>query len=416
VTLTVPGVSHHAHQTPTNLNKAVVFATPSNRDVPMRGISYFEKPRGEKRFFARWREDGRKKARGFATPGERAKFARSLAAAREKIGKQALSFNAEEWVNYLRCKDVVGAVDLLTVCREWLAFRRGEDGGGMSCDDALKRYLRACAGDEPRILYRKKLNLGRWNEGARLVALRDVSPDSVRAWLEKLEKRHGFSAVTVFHHRKMLSAFFRWCVRERLCERNPCEAVAAPKIRIEEVSVLPVADAQRLFAVNAREPVAARMALEAFGGLRCSHAGRIERGEIDLKRRGIILAADKHKSRRRGYLEGLPKNLWAWLRAAPAATWEMTPCQYMHKKSAAFRRAGIVNAGNVLRHSFGSYYLALHDDSAKTAVKMQHTSPVMLYRHYKGVASKKDARAWFAIVPELKVKRVRPRAPLSPGG
>jgi len=385
---------------PINLNKAVVFATPSRRDIPMRGISYYEKPRGEKRFFARWRDQGRKKAQGFTSPEARAKFAANLASAREKIGMQALSFDAVEWVNYLRFKDIVGAVDPLTVGREWLAFRRGENGGGMACVDAVKRYLRAGeSGDAPRIVYRKKLILGRWNEGAGRVALRDVSADAVRSWLDRLAKRHGFSAVTVKHHRKMLSAFFRWCVRERLCERNPCDAVPGPKIIIEEVSVMPVADAQKLFAVNAREPVAARMALEAFGGLRFSHAGRIARGEIDLKRRGIILAAEKHKSRRRGYLEGLPKNLWAWLRAAPAETWAMTPCQYMHAKSAAFRRAGIANAGNVLRHSFGSYYLALTDDAAKTAAKMQHTSPAMLYRHYKGVASRKDARAWFAIVP-----------------
>jgi hypothetical protein len=41
----------------------------------------------------------------------------------------------------------------------------------------------------------------------------------------------------------------------------------------------------------------------------------------------------------------------------------------MHEKSAAFRRAGVKNAGNVLRHSFGSYFLAWTNDAMKTAEK-----------------------------------------------
>jgi len=366
----------------------------------MRGITRFERPSGFKRFFLRWRnEDGKKVARAFFTANERERFARSLMDAREKIGRQALSFDADEWVQWLRFRDLVGPVDPLTVAREWLAARRGVDGGGMLAADAIARYLAACDGaDDTRVLYRKRLLLGRWSKFAGRAALRDCLPEGVREWLARLQ-REGLGAVTVAHHRKTVSVFFNWCVRERICERNPCDAVAAPKILVEEVSVMPVADAVKLFAANAREPVAARMALEAFGGLRFSHAGKIERVEIDFARRGIILAADKHKSRRRGYLEGLPENLWKWLESAPAATWGMSLSQYMHEKSAAFARAGVRNAGNVLRHSFGSYYLALTDDAAKTAAKMQHTSPAMLYRHYKGVASAADAAKWFAIVP-----------------
>ena len=48
-----------------NENKAVAFATPS-RLVLMRGITAYEKPAGQKRFFLRWRDEtGRKTARAF---------------------------------------------------------------------------------------------------------------------------------------------------------------------------------------------------------------------------------------------------------------------------------------------------------------------------------------------------------------
>ena len=381
-------------------NKGVVFATPS-RIILMRGVTAYEKPAGRKRFFLRWRgEDGGRKAKAFTTEKAREKFARALMAARERIGRQALSFDAEEWAQWLRFKDVVGAVDPLTVAREWLAWRRGETGGAMPCADAADMYLRAGETDEePARTRRKRLYLGRWLAFAGSLRLAAVEPGRVREWLDLLHGREGFEPVTVKGHRKILSAFFRWCIRERLCAHNPCEAAPGPRVVNEEVTVMPVADGVRLFAANAEQPVAARMALEAFGGVRFSHAGRLAREELDFERRGIVLAAAKHKSRRRGYLEGLPDNLWAWLAAAPAETWEMSPCQYMHAKSAAFRRAGVVNAGNVLRHSFGSYFLAWTNDAMKTAEKMQHTTPKTLYHFYKGAVNAADAERWFAICP-----------------
>jgi hypothetical protein len=99
-------------------NKAVAFATPSRLPC-MKGVCAYEKPHGHRRFFLRWRDaEGRRKARGFASEKERERFARSLAAAKERIGRQALAFDPEEWADWLRFKDVVGAVDPLTVARE----------------------------------------------------------------------------------------------------------------------------------------------------------------------------------------------------------------------------------------------------------------------------------------------------------
>jgi hypothetical protein len=82
----------------------------------------------------------------------------------------------------------------------------------------------------------------------------------------------------------------------------------------------------------------------------------------------------------------------------------MTARQYLNEKSAAFARAGVENPGNVLRHSFCSYHVAMHRDAARTAVLLTHTSPVMLYRHYKGKATAADAGKWFSIMPPVSIK------------
>lgn len=139
--------------------------------------------------------------------------------------------------------------------------------------------------------------------------------------------------------------------------------------------------------------------MEAFGGLRYTSACRLEKHEIDWENRALVFPASKHKSGRNQYVEGYPENLWKWLEQVPAATWEMTQRQCLQEKSAAFARAGVVNPDNVLRHSFCSYHVALHRDTAQTAVLLTHTSPATLYRHYKESATMADAKDWFSITP-----------------
>lgn len=62
-------------------------------------------------------------------------------------------------------------------------------------------------------------------------------------------------------------------------------------------------------------------------------------------------------------------------------------------------RADVPHPRNCLRHSFTSYHVAANKDAARTSVILCHTSPAMLWRHYKGRATEADGLAWFRIVP-----------------
>ena len=52
-----------------------------------------------------------------------------------------------------------------------------------------------------------------------------------------------------------------------------------------------------------------------------------------------------------------------------------------------------------MRHSFGSYYLALHEDAPRTALQMGHTRTDVLFNHYRDLVSREDAAAFWSIVP-----------------
>ena len=53
---------------------------------------------------------------------------------------------------------------------------------------------------------------------------------------------------------------------------------------------------------------------------------------------------------------------------------------------------------NGLRHSFGSYRLAVLQDANKTALEMGN-SPAMVFRHYRELVKPKAAKLYWSITP-----------------
>lgn len=106
------------------------------------------------------------------------------------------------------------------------------------------------------------------------------------------------------------------------------------------------------------------------------------------------MGADIAKTRRRRIIP-ISKNLKAWLQLGGTL-----PLDRVDYELAKFRKlAGIQSwPRNVMRHSFCSYHLALHGSAAQTALAAGHTE-TMLFTHYRELATKAQAKAFFAIVP-----------------
>ena len=54
---------------------------------------------------------------------------------------------------------------------------------------------------------------------------------------------------------------------------------------------------------------------------------------------------------------------------------------------------------DALRHSFCSYYLAAHENAAKTALQAGHTESI-LFKHYRKLVKKEQAEKFWNIFPE----------------
>jgi site-specific recombinase XerC len=355
-----------------------------------------EAPSRRKPHLLQWREAGKVKTKSFAAIEDRETHAKKLVFARDVGERVVYALTAQEVIEYREAKEQAGWRDLRLVVAdlERVSVKREP----VLLSEACRRLesMRETSALSADAKSHVRLHLKRLAEKLGRKILDEVTPDDLRAWLASLK---GMDPYTLRHHLKSARLLFSTAIREKWCGMNPADSVPIPKIQSEDITVLSLEDAQKLFAVNRDRLCVGRLALEAFGGLRYTSAARLTRNEILDKELGIVMSAGKHKTGRRHYVDGYPDNLWQWIAHAPRACWDVAQRQYLDYKAEMFAAAKIKNPGNVLRHSFCSYHVALHKDAARTAVLLTHRSPSMLYQHYRGRASEADAKAYFAIVP-----------------
>lgn len=391
--------------------------------TPPRGIRYEHRPGRKKPFLLFWSDkQGKRVSTAYASENLRETAARALADKREDFGTSVLTFSPREWQVWQEFRAEIGEADPMQVAREWKAIRQGagtDKAAGYTITEAVAEYMRLRKAEE-------KLSADTWRHFDKHLTKRfagvlgsmklaDLTADHIRTWLAALtHPRTGepMEDLTKKHHRKDVNTFLDRARREGWILRNPCEVIAPPSVDDGDVTVIPIADAIRFFEVNRDARVTPRIALEAFGAIRFSTAGRIGKENLNFDDRGISMPGSIHKSGKRKFRQGHPKNLWAWLRLAKKETWEMTPLQYREEKRAALYRAGLRplvaendddraqlrGLRNVWRHSFASYHLAAFKNPPLTGYLMQHTN-TKTTEIYEGVATEADAKKFFAILP-----------------
>ncbi|MDF9833096.1 site-specific recombinase XerD [Ereboglobus sp. PH5-5] len=395
---------------------------------PPRGIRYsFRKDRPKKPFYLHWRDKdtGKREATGFADKKARELKAKELALMMEKHGEEVLSFDPTKWRKFLEFEKIVGAgTDPVVVAHEWRKSQQGEPKViGKKVSEAVIEYLRLrdlekCWSADTRRHVGKQLDRFMRKFGA--VRLHEIDKDQVRDWLYALTDDDGnaLGPHAINDHRKTVRMFFQYALNERWgALDNPCANIKAPRAEDKDPVVIPLRDAWEFFRANCDQRVTARVAMEAFGGIRYTTAGLLEKDAVNTETKGIRMKAAIHKSGKKDgrsrYRQGHPDNLWAWITHAPEATWKMNAHDYREEKRYAYITAKLRPAANtsaadgkkitalrnIWRHSFVSYHLAAFRNVPLTQYLAQHSNP-QITEEYEGVAEHEDALRYFMISPE----------------
>jgi len=153
----------------------------------------------------------------------------------------------------------------------------------------------------------------------------------------------------------------------------------------------------RYAAANAPESVP-YFALALFAGIRPNgELARLSWADIDFKRREIDIKSEVSKTGDERFIE-MSDNLVAWLLPHRKTSGPINTARGAAGR--VRRKSGVRWAPDCMRHSFGSYHMAEHENAGKTALQMGHRKIDTTFEHYRRAVRKEDAVAFWAIAPQ----------------
>ena len=217
-----------------------------------------------------------------------------------------------------------------------------------------------------------------------------VRPEHIEAWLIG----GGWQGRTRKGYLTDATTFFSWLKARGYCSTNPCDAVTAPIVDEKAPGIFTVKQAEKLLraAEASDKGLIPHIAIGLFAGLRTSELEDLEWDRVG--KQYIEVTADSAKSRRRRLVDVSP-NLRAWLSLGGDL-----PGENLTKRiNRVCLTAGIEWPPNALRHSFATYHLAQHQSAEKTALQLGHAGTDLLFRHYRELATREQAAAYWALKP-----------------
>lgn len=306
-------------------------------------------------------------------------------------------------LDYHQTRDALQAMHLLpqgvtlTDAARFFASRHAPS-ASISVSDAVQQYRAECskAGLRPRSLYAISSTLSRLTDVHGKESLTSIRPDNLLAILSPYTGR------TRDYYRRTWSAFFSWAVRMSYADGNPCLAIPRPRTDQTMPEILTVAQSQRLLRSAAQncDALVPYIATGLFAGLRAVELQRIDWRSIDAAK--IHIGPDVAKTRQQRYVDISP-NLRRWLDPFRARAGRLAPWSHkkLHEKLIDVRSAARIPTWphNAMRHSFGTYHLALHQDAPATALQLGHRGIEVLFTHYRALATRAQGKAYFSIRP-----------------
>jgi integrase len=222
-------------------------------------------------------------------------------------------------------------------------------------------------------------------------------------------------ASTYNRYLRNLRATFSDAIRDGHTDVNPASKVRKREQAEREVAIVTVDQLKAIFSscVDYRRegvydrtegldcrPCIVPFAILAFAGLRPQELVRLTWEDVSLELSNIRLRSAKTKTRtlRNVFIE---ENLRAWLETVPEPlrTGKIIPGDWQRRRALVLKNAGLAGAQDILRHSYGSYYLAAFDNLDALKANMGHTHMRTFFDHYHNALTKREALPYWSVGP-----------------
>jgi len=229
-----------------------------------------------------------------------------------------------------------------------------------------------------------------------------ITPEMIESWIDAGGIRgNEWKATTKRASLARVRGFFAWCIRKDYVSSNPALKLEGFIVHDHEPVILKLDQVVQFLEVTKNHDPAllTPASLNLFCGIRPSEVRRMTQGSISLADREIELKGRQTKTRDRRFVD-ISDNCIEWLKLGG----KMPLANLNHRWHALIIEAKAALGfekwpHDCLRHSFCSYYLAAHENAAKTALQAGHTETI-LFKHYRKLVKKEQAEKFWNIFPE----------------
>jgi integrase len=258
----------------------------------------------------------------------------------------------------------------------------------------------------------------------------EVSGQEIKEWLSALE----IGSRSNKNYLAVVGEVFKYATQKHYVAFSPLDdltdidrkELCGGGADVREPSILTPAEAERLLNAALEHPdlgLLGAVTLALFCGLRTEELKRLEWSQVRLTESPplVTIGAKIAKKRRIRHVE-IPANAVQWLSLVADRTGQVTRNDHFNDFQKRFRHlqcfAGFGEKdakgewhstweNNAMRHSFGSYHYALHGNPLETSRLLGHkASDQVLFDHYRALATKAQAEAYFAICPPANAAKV----------
>ena len=247
------------------------------------------------------------------------------------------------------------------------------------------------------------------------IRIADVTKDQIDKYLQDTYTGN----VRRDNVRRGIAAFYNWTIANGFYTENPAKQIEITIEQRDLVEILKVEKAREIFD-KLQSPEFQELipyfAVCCFAGLRPTEAEKLTWEMIDLQHRQITVLASTSKVKDSRNVE-IEKTLMEWLKSwtgekkglivnpvnlRKRLTKFRIAVGYKYKKLGLdeyFNPQGQEWVEDVMRHSYGSYYLSVKKDYGHVAMQMGNSIPVVK-KHYKRLVTKEQAAGYWNILPK----------------
>jgi integrase len=302
-----------------------------------------------------------------------------------------------------------GTSTLTEAVRIYMQGRRAPD--RVTLDKALALFIKSRNDAQVRtatiVWYDEFLQVVAAQFGERIID--DITRAEFHGWIRDLERGRASKAAIARASR----ALWRFCIAHEPAMATQDVTVGLTFIVQADTKdgsqkFLRIAECEKLMK-NIPLQFRSAVAIMLFAGVRPEEiAGQLGKPRliwenVNLEERIIRVPSSVAKTGQTRILENLPETIWKWLQPGNAHE-EICQCSPLVLVTNIKQAAGFIDTKkwpqDGLRHSFATYAVALTNDPGKVSLWLGHNgNPTMLYRHYRGLATKADAEKFFALKP-----------------